>query len=363
MIKNSIILFSLLALAACHKPQSPLENYDRATMLKTTADSVITPSYVALADACNQLNTSAVSFSGNVNAGTLTDLRNNWNNAIAKWMRCEMFNFEYANANSLNNQIDAWPVDIAVIESEIHGSSTIDESYIASTGTTRKGLSALEDLLYGANNNQQEVLDSFTTSAFAARRLQYLQAVCAHIKTQSQAAATDWNGGTSYNHFISQTQLDISGSMNLLVNGLIEHIEFVRKNKVGKPLGTDNGGVADGSLAENRYAPRSIENIKENIAAWRDIITAKSGTGLDDYLDHVDAQYNGQKLSTALVTQMDVCIQKADAVTLPLSAAVTQQQSQVQALYLELKKLTVMTKADMSSSLGVIITFSDNDGD
>ena len=137
MIKNSIILFSLLALAACHKPKSPLENYDRATMLKTTADSVVTPSYVALADACNQLNTSAVSFSGNVNAGTLTDLRNNWNNAIAKWMRCEMFNFEYANANSLNNQIDAWPVDIAVIESEIHGSNTIDESYIAATGTTR----------------------------------------------------------------------------------------------------------------------------------------------------------------------------------------------------------------------------------
>lgn len=358
-----ILLCSLALLQSCKPKQSALEKYDRATLLKSVADNVVVPFYASLKDNNIQLYTAAQAFQNNVDANSLLALKAAWNNSVTAWMHAEMFGFYYASDNSLNSQIASWPVDFSVIETEVHGSNVIDEAYITATGTTRKGLSAVEYLLYGSGISEQAVLDSFNISASGIRRKQYLLSVCAHIKSASTQVYNDWNGGTSYNSFTTQTQLDISGAMNLLVNSLVEHIEFVRKSKVGKPLGIDNGGSADGLLCENRLAPRSIENIRENILAWKEIVKGGNGVGLDDYMDYVGAQYNGTVLSSTILNQLDVCLSKTNDITVPLNSAVTQQQSQVQALYLELKKLTVLTKVDMASNLGVVITFSDNDGD
>lgn len=361
---NRILFFVLVltTLAGCKPKKSALETYDRATMLKSLADNVVVPAYADMKLQSDSLYTAAQNFTTNPNSGNLSVIISAWNNAVSSWMHVEMYNFYYASDNSLASQIATWPVDFPVIENEVDGSNTIDEAYVAATGTTRKGLSAIEYLLYGDGITQQAILDSFITSINAQRRKAYLLALCAHVKTQSASAYNDWNGGNSYSKFTTQTQLDISGAMNLLVNGLTEHVEYVRKAKVGKPLGTE-GNAANGALCENRLASRSLDNVKANIAAWKNIVTGRNGVGLDDYLDYVNAQYNGQPLSTELANQLDLCEAKCNDITLPLSNAVTQQQSQVQALYLELKKLTVLTKVDMASNLGVVITFSDNDGD
>jgi hypothetical protein len=68
-------------------------------------------------------------------------------NTLDKWMYCEAFNFEYASTSSLQNQIATTPANFAVIESELLNNN-IDEAYINATGTTRKGLAAIEYLLY-----------------------------------------------------------------------------------------------------------------------------------------------------------------------------------------------------------------------
>ncbi|MFM2306759.1 MAG: hypothetical protein RLZZ367_1428 [Bacteroidota bacterium] len=364
---QSLIFFAavilLVSIQACKPKPSALENYNRTTLLTNLADSVIAPAYNNLSSNAALLNNAANAFAAAPTTLNLQALQTAWSNALDSWMSCEMFNLGYAETNSLDVQIGAVPANYDLIETEIHGTNTLDESYIAATGTTRKGFAAIEYLIYGDGITQQAVLDSFTTSTAATRRLQYLQAICAHIKTQASAVSSEWNNGPGYNNFISQTQLDISGSLNLLVNALTEHIELVRKAKVGKPLGIDNGGTTDGSLCEYRLAPRSIQNIRTNILAWKDIYTGKSGIGADDYLDHVGAQYNGQPLSNTISQQLDVCLEKANAINAPLHSAVTVQQAEVNALYLELKKLTVLVKVDLASNLGVIITFSDNDGD
>lgn len=362
MKKLLAIAALLIGLSACHKPENALEKYDRTTLLTNLADSVIAPSYTQFANGSLQLSQAANTFVVSPDAGNLNALRTAWSQTVAIWQACEMYNLEFASANSLAAQIASWPVDTNVIENEITGSATLDEAYVQTTGTTRKGLSAVEYLIYGAGNDQA-VLDSFTTSTNAPRRKQYLAALCAHIKTQGNLAANDWNNGTSHNHFIAQTQLDISGSMNVLVNCLIEHIEAVRKNKISKPLGIDNAGVADGNLTENHRAPLSLESIKANIAAWKVLFNGASGKGFDDYLLAVNAKHDTEDLSVTINNQLDLCLAKANAITVPLHLAVTQQPANVQALYLELKKLTVLTKVEMASSLGVIITFSDNDGD
>ncbi len=364
--KSALILtISIISVLfnSCKPKPNALENYDRSTLLKNAADNVITPSYNELNSSAINLETAAIAFANSPDVTNLDALKTSWNIAVTKWERCEVFSFGYAYDNSLNSQIGFTPANFPVIEDEIHGANTLDANYIAATGTSRKGFASVEYLLYGNGTSQQAVLDSFTSSAFASKRKQYLTLLCQHIRTNTTAVYSDWNNGNSYNNFVSQTQLDVSGSLNILVNALTAHIELVRKSKIGKPAGIDNGGVVDGSTCEYILAPRSNENILENIQSWKDIYTGKAGVGLDDYLDHVGAQYSGTSLSTSISEQLDVCITKASEITMPLHQAVTQQPTQVAELYLELKKLTVLTKTDMASNLGVVITFSDNDGD
>ncbi len=93
------------------------------------------------------------------------------------------------------------------------------------------------------------------------------------------------------------------------------------------------------------------------------LFTGAFGIGIDDYSDAVNATYNNEKLSTVILRQMDLCEMKANAISGSLENAAINQPAQVKELHLELKKLTVLTKVDLSSSLGVVITFSDNDGD
>jgi hypothetical protein len=362
-IKLALFIVVLLFAASCKKKADPLANYDRTALLSNMADSVIVPAYSNFKTGSDNLQTAADAFVATPDANSLAALQVAWNNDVTAWMQCEVYNLGYANTNSMGSQIASTPANFEVIEGEIHSAIIIDDIYMASTGTTRKGLAAIEYLLYGNNTSQQAVLDSFSTSAFATRRKAYLTALCHHISANANAVYNDWNHSNSYNTFLSQSQLDISGSLNLLVNSLVEHIELVRKGKVGKPSGIDNGGIVDGTLCEYRLTPRTLENIKQNIQAWKDIYTGKTGTGLDDYLDHVNAQYNGALLSATIQQQLDVCLAKANEITVPLHLAVTQQPAQVTALHLELKKLTVLTKVDLASNLGVTITFSDNDGD
>lgn len=355
-----LALCVLFSFSACKKKSTALENYDRGTLLKSLADNTIAPAYNNFSVQADSLYATAVLFAQTNALNDLAKVVTQWQHTVDAWQQCEPYNIGYVRDNSVGAQIASFPSNNLVIESEIAGTSTIDENYIAATGTTRKGLSAVEYLIFGTSGNTSAVQDSFANSL---RRKAYLVALCAHIKTVAHSVKAEWNGGASYNYFTTQTQMDISGALNQFVNALVEHIEFVRKSKVGKPCGVEPGATADYSKLENRYAPRSLENIKHNIAAWRACFAISNATGINNYADAVDATYNGEKLSVVILNQLDACIAKANAINGSLESAAQNNVNTVKELHLELKKLTVLTKVDLSSSLGVVITFSDNDGD
>ncbi len=87
------------------------------------------------------------------------------------------------------------------------------------------------------------------------------------------------------------------------------------------------------------------------------------GSGIDDILDKANAMSGGVLLSKKIKDQFTVVKGKLDLITVPLSTAVTTQQAAVSALYDEVKRLQVMMEVDMINNLGVLLTFSDNDGD
>jgi hypothetical protein len=101
-----------------------------------------------------------------------------------------------------------------------------------------------------------------------------------------------------------------------------------------------------------------------NIEILQAIHSGGTGAGFDDYLDFVEAEYEpGLPLSEKINQQFTDCLLQANALSGPVHELVVSDPDALNDLYLSLKQLLVLLKTDMSSRLGLLITFSDNDGD
>jgi hypothetical protein len=374
MRSRQFIPFSLSALlfattwTACKKEDpadDPAASFDRATLLNDVAVNVMRPAYAALADGTTSLEAAAVQFNTAPDLSNLENLRAAWNSAMDAWQDCEAFKLGPQYTNSLNSQIANWPENQGLIENEISGAGPVDAGYINGTGSTRKGLSAIEYLIYGQNSDLATVLAALTTGPNAERRRTYIASCCTDVRVRSHAVHDAWrpDAGNYEAQFIAGTQSDISGSLNVLVNAWIEHIEWVRREKVQIPAGIETGSAADPAKVESPHSERSFANIHHNVVQWQRIFSSANGLGLDDNLDAVGATWQGQNLAQKIRDELALAIAQCDAFTVPLSEAVLTQPVAVNELYLTLKRLTVLTKVDLASNLGVIITISDNDGD
>ena len=85
--------------------------------------------------------------------------------------------------------------------------------------------------------------------------------------------------------------------------------------------------------------------------------------GLDDYMNYVGATQNSNSLSSVINNQIDEIIEKVGQLNDPLSNEIVVNKPAVTEAYSALQQLVPYLKVDMTSALGVIITYQDNDGD
>jgi hypothetical protein len=108
----------------------------------------------------------------------------------------------------------------------------------------------------------------------------------------------------------------------------------------------------------------AILHLQAILNIYSGISSSGDGLGLDDYLISANAKYSdGTSLNTTIKTQFASANAKLLLLTDPLSSNITSNDAAVSAAYTELQKLTVLLKTDMPSSLGILITYGDTDGD
>ena len=87
------------------------------------------------------------------------------------------------------------------------------------------------------------------------------------------------------------------------------------------------------------------------------------GIGLDDYLKSLGDVTYGEGLHDDIAAQLTSTATAIASLEDPLASFVVEQQAASFEVYAELQALVVLLKVDMMSSLGVLITYQDNDGD
>lgn len=356
MFKNICAVAALLLLLGGCKPNDGGDKFDRAAMLTNLVNNIIIPAHQAFSASAAQLKIKKDSFTANPSSVTLDSLKAAFLSAYISYMKVETYSFT---ASGETRTLNVFVTDTSQINTNI---STGAYNLSAANNIQAKGFPALDYLLISRSSN--EIVNLFTTDVNAAKRIQYLNDITNEIATTASGATVAWNNSVS--QFISASGTDIGSSAGMLVNDLSFSSERCRRERVGNSLGYI-GTISSGNIApyllEAYHSAYSKELLAENLRQLKTLYEGGSGSGFDDYLTYLNAEYNGQPLAPAISNQFDLVIQKAEIIPVNYSTALTNNRPDMESLFLELKKLTVMLKVDMSSQLGVIINYSDNDGD
>ncbi len=340
------------------------DNFDRQAMLRNYADNLILPAYKDLKDETNKFTTLVQAFDNNPNVNTLDGLRSGWTNAYAAWQYANAYNFgpagEEGLQKSLIEEIGTFPASESKIENAISAGTWNFEDF----NRDARGLIAIEYLIFGKNQSADEVVSLFVNSA---NRRQYLVELVADVDGRISDILFSWEPNY-YAEFIQNDGTDVGSSTSLLYNEFVRSYETIKNFKLGLPLGKRPGQVqVEPQLVEAYYSGTSLTMLKAHLSAIEAIWYGRAkngqdGIGFREYLDKVEG---GPALIADTETQLANVKAALAAVpeTPALSDQITGDKTSLETLYTELQKMTRFFKSDMSSLLGIAITFSSGDGD
>ena len=229
------------------------------------------------------------------------------------------------------------------------------------------GLPALEWLLFSD--------DAATTATEwndqANGRLNHAQRLASFLTEEASAVVSSWTSGYR-DTFVSSTGTEAGSSLGELLNAFNRVYEAnIRKGKLGLPNGIITfSQTPQPDLVEAPFAADwSVEFLEESLKACAQVYYGdeNNGTsgdiGLDDYLKSLGDVAYGEGLHNDISAQLMSTEMAVATLEDPLASFVVEQQAASFEVYAELQALVVLWKVDMMSSLGVLITYQDNDGD
>jgi len=345
----------LIGITACDK-ESDKPDFDRGAMLVDINNIVIENAYSINQSAFSQLDTDANGFASSPTLENLETLRNSFELAYLNFQHLKMFNFGYFEAYEIRKAINTYPTDTVKIQENINtGTYNLE----LAENVQAIGLPALDYLLFGRND--ADVILAFTTDADAMNRMSYLTDLTLKMKNEINAAANAWS--TESADFTASTGNDATGSTNVLFNTFVQDIELVKNAKLAIPAGNQTGGSTLPYYVEGYYSGLSTDLAAENIRALKTCFLGNTAIGFDDYIRDVESEDVQTSLADQIATKFDDCEQAIINIGSPLSEKVDTDNATVQNAYMQTKALVTYTKTDMASALGLLITFSDNDGD
>ncbi len=361
------VFCTAMALFSCKKSgggnDTPANNGPDSVLINL-GTNIILPSFQKLAGSTATMDAAITAFNAAPSATTLTAAQNAFKDAYKAWEACSEFQFgPMADASLTTHFVNSFPTDTAVIKSNIGGASyAIDgiSNYAA------QGFPALDYMLFAYDN--ASVLARFTTAATATGAKQYMAAVSASLKTKSSSVANAWaaSGSNYLAKFTAATGVDAGSSLSLLLNAFVQDFDVTLQNyKIGIPIGIYGPSALPKSPAkvEAYYSGYSVALLIAQVQAMQNIYLGGTGYGMDDKVAATKAQSNGLSLNDAIKNQINAVLAKLQALPDPLSAGIQSNNTAVNDAYTEVRKLTVLLKADMSSALGIKISFQDDDGD
>ncbi len=357
------VLFISLFFSSCKGPEPDSDdNFDRYLMLNDIGTNVIIPTFNQLKNSADSLLTLTNQFTTNPNEILLNQLQNQWKKTAQLMVQTGIYSFGPSEGlyGTLRENIGTFPPNTSLIESFIENKDTGLQNFNRDT----RGLFAVEYLLFDLESNSSKIIQNFSKED----RKSYLRAIVKDIATRVKTVTDEWNGNYLYT-FVNNSGTDAGSSTSVLYNEWLKSFESIKNFKLGIPLGLRPGQTGLEPLkCEAAYSGYSImllfyhiEGIKNTFYGSIDRNSPK--IGFDDYLKNMPG-------GNDLLSQINKAFDNIGAILNPLLNdrnmrldLMNNISEPYKNLHDELQKSTRYVKSDMSSLLGISITYSSGDGD
>lgn len=367
----TLILSGLLILlaAGCEDPLPPdqTDTFDKKKMLENVAFNTIVPAYDAMYQATDSLNTMTQDFVNAPDIQKLNMLQDQFKRAYLLFEHVSVFEIGPAENELFRANLNTFPCDTAQILTKI---SAADYNLSAAADIDAKGFPAMDFLLFAKNGDQQFVLNRYTNHTDSTKFRMYLKTLALEISGKATNIYNSWKPGTmSYaTTFANNTGSSIGGSIGMLVNQLCFDLELLKNGSIGIPSGKKSMGILYPEKSEGINSGLSLSLAKARLRALENLYLGKGvkpqdSIGFDDYLMHVDAKYGQSSLNEVIKSKFTLAQSMLDLIPETLANSINTQIQLVDDAYNELQQLVVLLKVDMTSALGIQITYQDNDGD
>lgn len=365
-----LVLLTLGIGSVARQTSAQNDTFDRRAMLENIGNNIILPLHEAFLEQVTTLQAAAHAFRDAPTEDNLLVMQQAWRDTSSLWEKVNMFKLgrlTFVYHSRIENDS---PIAIQIINDIINGTDPFDESSISVFGSNVIGLRTVEYLAFDPAEGNARVIANFTTDPAASRRMLYLMITVDDLFASAEQIWQIWS--PEYQNYVADfidadDASSVQESIVMLTNQMLITLEAVTNISIGWPVGTVAGSIQP-DLVQGRYSGYSIEQIRSFYEILRATFNGDSdagaGLGYDDYLNAVGAMYNDVPLADAINTEIDHIFATLDTMNdTSLRDLIINDTPRVQLLYDESRDLVVIMKVDMTSQLGVTITFSDADGD
>ncbi|WP_428268346.1 imelysin family protein [Haliangium sp.] len=374
-----VALTAAVLAAACASSESPPQQQDAAAspdpqaVLRDLGEIVIVPTLSEFHVSAQALTTATRALCEAPDADRLTAARDAWRAARSPWKRSEAFAFGPVVDLRIDSAVDFWPIRLSSVQAELALDTPVPEDYVATLGDTLKGMPVMEYILFDTTDGggDEALLARLTQadSTEGSRTCDYLVALAVDVELRAKYLYEAWDAGSG--DFVgelaragedSTVYPERAMAISAVVNAFVQLVQQVEGDKLAAPLGLRDGGVPQPQAAETWRSDNSRQDILDNLAGVRSMYTTtyggSSGASFQGAVAAIDPALNA-----SILAQFDAAEAAVGAITVPLDQAVADTPNDVDTAFQASKELLRLMAVDMVNTLGVTLSFSDNDGD
>lgn len=365
-----VLLCVVLAISVSSCDTDPVDvvdcDFDAQAMRSNYADNIVIPHLNDWHVSTQMTKAMAELFATEPNAANLVELRITFFASYKVFQ--EVSSFAYGpgviNGQAFRDLVNTFPTNTSFINSQVAAGNISAALNPVST----VGYPALEYLLFGAAGaTQAEVVSSFNDGADAANRVAYVVSLAQHLNSIAQAQVDGWQ--TYRATFINASGSGEGSTLEQLVNQFNRDLEGLKNFKLRIPLGKFNGGVVIPNQVEGYYSGGTAQLASAQLEALHNFYLGvgandADGLGLHDYLACLRAGEDADGLLSEAIdnqfrTIMDAFLLFED----PLSEQLVSNKPIVDNAHTQLQMIVPLVKREMSSAMGVQISYVSGDGD
>ena len=338
-------------------------NPNRTALLNNVTNNIIIPSYENLINDLNDLKSIALSFTNNPTQESLNEVRKAWVKTYVTWQPVEMFNINLAEEMEYYKTMNTYPCTPGYIENNIETQS-YDLNSITLQSRSSQGLPAVDYMLYGLNNDTNEIINYYTGTN-GANYGNYLNDLIDQMQLNTNAMISDWQNQKE--SFINSSGNTATSSVNKLSNDFVFYYEKgFRANKIGIPVGKWNGWEPYEYGVEAYYRRDISKRLAlKALSACKDFFLGKSiqtGTIGYSYVDLI-ASNGDETLSTDILYKFDQAEIALNNLNDDFRSHLSGNNTPMVEAYNTIQQAVVSLKVEMLGILTISADYADSDGD